>query len=151
MGEHLTESFGNAFRCKFQTIERVPASEYSTTIGGSGWSLFAHEGKLNYTYNWVGLKEYKLTADNPLPAGTVTVRFDFVYDGGGLGKGGTGSLFVNEEKVAEARIERTASVIFSPDETADVGMDEATNVTMDFKERDNHFTGRIFRVTVDVK
>ena len=116
-----------------------------------GWSLFTREGKLNYSYNWVGLQEYKMAAEKPLATGNVTVRFDFVYDGGGFGKGGMGTLFVNDEKVAETRIERTASVIFSPDETADVGQDEATNVTEDYKERDNQFTGKIRKVTVEIK
>ncbi len=116
-----------------------------------GWSLFTRDGKLNYSYNWVGLQEYKMAADKPLPTGDVTVKFDFVYDGGGFGKGGLGTLYINEEKVAETRIDHTASVIFSPDETADVGVDEATNVTRDYKERDNKFTGRIRKVTVDVK
>jgi arylsulfatase len=81
----------------------------------------------------------------------VTVRFDFVYDGGGPGRGGNGTLYVNDEKVAATRIEHTASVIFSPDETADVGVDEATNVTADYRELDNQFTGRIHKVTVEVK
>jgi arylsulfatase len=116
-----------------------------------GWSLYTKGGVLNYAYNWVGLEQYKLADDKPLPAGKVTVKFDFTYDGGGLGKGGKGTLFVNGEKVAEERIDHTASVIFSPDETADVGVDEATNVTDDYPERDNRFTGRISKVTVEVK
>jgi hypothetical protein len=35
------------------------------------------------------------------------VKFDFTYDGGGPGKGGLGTLFVNGEKVGEGRIENT--------------------------------------------
>jgi len=116
-----------------------------------GWSLYTKGGKLNYCYNWVGQEQYKLTAEKPLPAGKVTVKFTFDYDGGGLGKGGKGMLYVNGEKVAEGRIEHTASVIFSPDETADVGVDEATNVTNDYREIDNKFTGKIRRVTVELK
>ncbi|WP_437191081.1 arylsulfatase [Planctomicrobium sp. SH527] len=115
-----------------------------------GWSLYTKGGKLNYCYNWVGLEQYKIAADKPLPAGEVTVKFEFVYDGGGLGKGGKGTLFVNGEKVAEGRIDHTASVIFSPDETADVGLDEATNVTEEYKERDNKFTGKIKKMVIDV-
>jgi arylsulfatase len=113
--------------------------------------LYTKGGKLNYCYNWVGQEQYKLTAEKPLPAGKVTVKFTFDYDGGGLGKGGKGMLYVNGEKVAEGRIEHTASVIFSPDETADVGVDEATNVTNDYREIDNKFTGKIRRVTVELK
>jgi len=76
---------------------------------------------------------------------------NFDYDGGGIGKGGTATLLVNGEKVASGRIEHTEYAIFSADETAGVGMDDATPVTTDYKERDNSFTGKILNVTVDVK
>lgn len=69
-------------------------------------------------YNWVGLKQYKLRAESTLPTGKVAVRFVFDYDGGGVGKGGSGTLYLNDEKVAEGRIDHTASFIFSPYETA---------------------------------
>ena len=86
-----------------------------------------------------------------IPAGKATIRFEFAYDGGGLGKGGLGTLFVNDKKVAEGRIERTQPMIFSADETADVGEDDATPVTEEYKAYDNKFTGKILKVTVDVK
>ena len=76
---------------------------------------------------------------------------NFDYDGGGIGKGGTATILVNGEKVASGRIERTQSTIFSADETAGVGVDDATPVTTDYKERDNTFTGKIHKVTIDVK
>ena len=60
-------------------------------------------------------------------------------------------ILVNGEKVASGRIEHTQVMIFSADETAGVGMDDATPVTTDYKERDNTFTGKILKVTVDVK
>jgi arylsulfatase len=84
-------------------------------------------------------------------AGKATIRMDFDYDGGGLGKGGIATILVNGEKVASGRIERTEAMIFSPDETAGVGVDDATPVTADYKERDNAFTGKILKVIVDVK
>lgn len=116
-----------------------------------GWSLYAKGGRLNYCYNWVGLEHYQLTAEKPLPTGRVRVEFDFEYDGDGLGKGGNATLLVNGDKVAEGRIEHTAGVIFSPDETADVGRDEATTVTDDYEEADNSFSGQIHKVTVTLK
>ena len=76
---------------------------------------------------------------------------NFDYDGGGVGKGGTATILVNGEKVASGRIERTQPPIFSADETAAVGVDDATPVTTDYKERDNAFTGKILKVIVDVK
>ncbi len=76
---------------------------------------------------------------------------NFDYDGGGIGKGGLATILVNGEKATSGRIERTQAMIFSADETAGVGMDDATPVTTDYKERDNSFTGKILKVTVDVK
>ena len=55
------------------------------------------------------------------------------------------------KKVAEGRIEKTVPFLFSADETADVGMDNATPVTNEYKARDNEFTGRIGKVTVELK
>ena len=80
----------------------------------------------------------------------MTIRYEFAYDGGGLGKGGTGTIFVNGEKVAEGRIDRTQANIFSADEGADVGLDGETPVTDDYKEGDNKFTGKIRKVVIEV-
>jgi hypothetical protein len=116
-----------------------------------GWSLYMKDSKPVYVYNFLGLERYTVAASQALPAGKATIRFDFAYDGGGLGKGGLGTIFVNDKKVAEGRIERTQPMIFSADETADVGEDDATPVTEDYKAYDNKFTGKILKVTVDVK
>ena len=116
-----------------------------------GWSLYFKGGKPIYTYNFLGLQRFYVTAAQALPAGKATIRLDFAYDGGGLGKGGVGTIYVNDKKVGEGRIERTQPMIFSADETADVGEDDATPVTEDYKPYDNKFTGKILKVTVDVK
>ena len=116
-----------------------------------GWSLYLKDGKPTYCYNFLGLQEYKVAAPQALAAGKATIRMNFDYDGGGVGKGGTATILVNGEKVASGRIERTQPTIFSADETAGVGVDDATPVTTDYKERDNAFTGKILKVTVDVK
>jgi arylsulfatase len=116
-----------------------------------GWSLYTKGGKVKFCYNWVGLERYTIAADRPLPEGKVTIMYEFAYDGGGPGKGGKGTLFVNGEKVAEGRIEHTNAMIFSADETADVGVDEATPVTEDYKEGNNKFNGKVRKVTIDLK
>ena len=72
-----------------------------------GWSLYLKDGKPTYTYNFLGLQRYTITAKQALPAGKATVRFEFAYDGGGIGKGGMGTLFVDGKNVATGRIERT--------------------------------------------
>jgi len=116
-----------------------------------GWSLYMKDGKPVYTYNFLGLQRFSVSASQPLQAGKAAIRFEFAYDGGGMGKGGVGTLLVNGQKVAEGRIEHTQPFIFSADETADVGQDDATPVTEDYKEGDNKFTGKIHKVTIELK
>jgi arylsulfatase len=116
-----------------------------------GWSLYLKDGKPTYCYNFLGLQENKVSAPQALAAGKATIRMSFDYDGSGLGKGGTATLQANGEKLASGRIERTQPMIFSADETAAVGVDDATPVTADYKERDNAFTGKILKVTIEVK
>jgi arylsulfatase len=115
-----------------------------------GWSLYMKDGKPTYTYNWLGLQRFTVAAAQAVPAGKATIRFEFVYDGGGMGKGGTGTLFVNGKKVATGRVDKTQFAVFSADEGADVGVDGGTPV-MDYKKGDNKFTGKIRSVTIDIK
>ena len=116
-----------------------------------GWSLYLKDGKPTYCYNFIGLEQYKVQAPDALAPGKVTIRMNFDYEGGGVGKGGTATLLVNGKEVASGRIGRTQAMIFSADETAGVGVDDATPVTSDYKEYDNTFTGKILKVTIDVK
>ncbi|HEV2804273.1 MAG TPA: arylsulfatase [Chthoniobacterales bacterium] len=115
-----------------------------------GWSLYLKDGKPTYAYNFLGLQTYKVAAAQALPAGKATIRFEFAYDGPGVGKGGTGVILVNGKKVAEGKIERTQSNVFSADEGVDVGEDGETAVSNDYKEGNNAFTGKIQKVTVEV-
>lgn len=115
-----------------------------------GWSLYLKDGKPRYTYNFLGLNSYKIAATKAVNPGKASIRYVFAYDGGGPGKGGMGTIFVNGEKVAEGRIERTQGFIFSADEGADVGLDGETPVTDDYKERDNKFTGKIQKVVIEI-
>ena len=121
------------------------------TQGGKfgGWALYMDGGKPAYTYNWFGLEKYTIASDKALPAGPAEVKLEFAYDGGGPGKGGLATLYVNGEKVSEGRVERTTPAVFSGDETADVGKDDATQVVAVFENvRDSHFTGSIPSVTI---
>jgi arylsulfatase len=134
----------------------IPEKEAKGVIlaqGGrfGGWSLYLKSGKPAFTYNFLGLQRFTITAGEPLPAGKTTIRFEFAYDGGGMGKGGKGTILVNGKNIAEGRIEHTQCCVFSADETADVGKDDATPVTEDYLEGDNAFTGTIDRITIDLK
>jgi arylsulfatase len=116
-----------------------------------GWSLYLKDGKPTYTYNYLGLQRFTVAAPRAIPTGKATIRFDFAYDGG-MGKGGTASLSVNAQKVAEGRIEHTQCCIFSADEGADVGVDDGTPVSEDYQAGEaSRFNGKIAKVTIELK
>ena len=115
-----------------------------------GWSLYAHEGHLTYCYNFVGARYFYTRADTPLPAGTHQVRMEFAYDGGGIGRGGTITLYVDGDQVAEGRVERTHLFIFSMDETTEVGNDAGAPVSEDYGPTGNAFTGKVAWVQLDI-
>lgn len=115
-----------------------------------GWSLYLHEGRPVYCYNYLGKQYVHLRGPEVLAPGPHTVRFEFAYDGGGLGKGGSGLLAVDGAKVAEARIEATIPFAFSADETLDVGTDSASPVSADYGSTGNSFTGVIRYVRIDI-
>ncbi len=115
-----------------------------------GWSLYVKDGKPAYTYNYLGLKQYTVAAKQSLAPGKATLRFEFAYDGGGVGKGGTGTLFVDGKSVATGRIDNTQCCIFSADEGVDVGADEGTAVSSSYKVP-FEFTGKIASVTIELK
>ena len=115
----------------------------------AGWSFYVKEGKPKFAYNYLG-NVTTIGAAERLPTGEVTVRYDFAYDGGKPGAGGTGTIFINGKKVGAGRIERTIPFLFGA-ETADVGMDLYTPVTSDYAKGKNKFTGKINNVTIDLQ
>ena len=115
-----------------------------------GWSFYLTDGKPTFTYNWLGKQHYTIASSKSVPSGKVTIKFNFDYDGAGASKGGTGTILINGENVAQGRIEKTQGYCFSADEGADVGADYGTAVS-DSYEVPNKFTGKIEKVTIDVK
>ncbi len=117
-----------------------------------GWALYVKDGKPAYDYNFLGLQRFTIESSKKLKAGKSTIRFEFEYDGGGMAKGGTGTIYINGEKVGEGRIDHTQPMVFSADETADVGIDLATPVVAAIgSEKKSEFTGHIPKVTVEIK
>ncbi len=108
-----------------------------------GWSLYAKGGKLKYCYNLLGIQQFYAESAGVLPPGEHQVRMEFAYDGGGLGKGGVASLFVDGKKVGEGRIAVTAAMVFSADDGCDVGVDTGSPVSPDYGSRGNEFSGRV--------
>jgi len=119
-------------------------------VGGSigGWSLYAKDGKPKYCYNFYGLQQYSVEGKDKLPAGTHQVRMEFAYDGGGIAKGGGVTLYVDGKAVGSGRVEQTEPLVFSADETCDIGFETGSPVTTDYKTR--KFTGDVNWVEIDV-
>jgi arylsulfatase A-like enzyme len=116
-----------------------------------GWSLYAtDDGRPAYCYNLFGLQRFKVYGDQPIPAGEHQVRMEFAYDGGGLAKGGTVTLYLDGTNVGEGRVDATVPMVFSADETTDVGSDSATPVSDDYGPKDSAFTGRVRWVQIDL-
>jgi arylsulfatase A-like enzyme len=116
----------------------------------AGWSLYAKAGQPAYCYNLLGLQRFKVEGDAAIPPGTHQVRMEFAYDGGGLAKGGTVTLYVDGDQAGEGRVEGTVPMIFSGDETADVGSDTASPVSDDYGTGDNAFNGDVNWVQIDL-
>ena len=116
----------------------------------AGWSLYTKDGHLKYCYNLLGLQRFTIGADATISPGTHQVRMEFAYDGGGLAKGGTVTLYLDGDEVGEGRVEATVPLIFSGDETADVGSDTASPVSEDYAGESSVFTGTVNWVQIDL-
>lgn len=112
-----------------------------------GLSLYLKNGKPAFTYNYLGLQSFNILASQVLKPGKHTIVFDFKYDGGGMGKGGTGTIMVNGTKTAEGRLDVTQAGVFSVDDLADIGIDEGTMVA-DYGGR-SQFNGRLGKVNIE--
>ena len=122
------------------------------TQGGSvgGWSLYAHEGKLKYCFNFFGIEHYITTAKKAIPTGKHQVRMEFKYDGGGLAKGGDVTLYYDGKAVGSGRVEQTQPMGYSADEACDVGSDTGSPASPDYGPTGNRFTGEIEWVQLDI-
>ena len=133
----------------------VPANGSEGVIvaqGGNigGWSLYVKGGKLKYCYNLLGVHYFYVEAGTALPPGDHQVRMEFAYDGGGLGKGGTATLYVDGKQVGSGKIGATAAMVFSADDGCDVGRDTGSPVSQDYGPRGNEFTGRVKGVEIAI-
>ena len=115
-------------------VPKSGANGVIVALGGGvgGWSLYAHEGKLKHCYNFFGIEYYYAEGKKPIPAGKHQVRMEFEYDGGGLAKGGKVSLYVDGKKDGEGRVDQTVPMLFSADETCDVGKETGSTVSPDY-------------------
>ena len=118
---------------------------------GGGFALYVKDGKLVYEYNFFDEDRYIVTSSKKLPIGKSIVKYDFIYDGkeGDMAKGGTSILYINEEKVAEGKIEKTIPGRFGID-TFGVGVDTGSPVSKDYSPP-FAFAGNILKVDIELK
>jgi Sulfatase len=139
----------------FTATVDVPANANGVIVamGGlfGGYSLHVVKGKPMFTYNWVGKAQYDVASAKAMTAGKHNIVFKFDYDGGGIGKGGNGTILLDGVEVGKGRIDNTNGNVFSLDEGADIGMDEATNVSKYYKAgKGSHFNGKIDKVVIEI-
>ncbi|MFI2487863.1 arylsulfatase [Promicromonospora kroppenstedtii] len=115
-----------------------------------GWCVHVVDGRLNFTYNVLGIRRYDVTAGEPVPGGKHQLRAELAYDGGGLGKGGTVTLFHDGSPVGSGRVDATQPLVFSADETTDIGYESGTSVSGAYTPASSRFAGRISWVQLDV-
>jgi arylsulfatase A-like enzyme len=122
------------------------------TQGGitAGWGFYLLKGKLVGLHNYIGLERYRAVSTETVPTGKVTLTFDFKYDGGGMGKGGTITLLANGKKIGETRVDKTAGFKYSLYEGQDIGEDSGSPVDFDYTPPFK-FTGKIQKLTLDLK
>ena len=120
-------------------------------VGGivGGWSLYAKKGKPIYHYNFYGVNQYSVEGTLAIPQGTHQIRMEFTYDGGGLARGGKVTLYVDGKKSGEGRVDHTEPMVFSADETCDLGNDFGSPVTNDYPA-EKAFNGEVNWVEIDV-
>ena len=108
-----------------------------------GWSLYAKGGKLKYCYNWGGFKHFMIEGASVMSPGEHQVRMEFAYAGGGLGKGGKVTLYVDGQKDGEGEVGAALAMIFSADDGLDVGKDGGSAVSPDYAPGNNSFNGKV--------
>lgn len=115
-----------------------------------GWSLYAKGGKLKYCYNVVGVNHYFVESEHTLPPGKHQVRMEFAYAGGGLGKGGKVTLYINGKAEGSGSVPMTNAFVFSTDDGCDVGEDSGAPVSPDYGAVGNGFNGTVRGVLLSI-
>lgn len=148
------------FKNKSWTITAEIVTERNTNgvlaaMGGffGGFVLIVKNGRPIFQYRISNQPKHLTTLQltSGLNPGNHTITIDFNYDGGGAGKGGTFTLFVDGNQVDQKKIEQSVSARFSSDETWDVGKDTGTPLDFDTYDVPFKFNGGLRRLTVDLK
>ncbi len=149
----VLDTHNKSFQITAQLV--VPKSGGQGTIvalggGIGGWGLLMDGGRARFIYNLFGLQTFVTDATQPLPEGEHQVRMEFVYDGGGLAKGGGVRLYYDGHKVGEGRVAVTQPSWFSATEGLEIGHELGTPVTPGLKVDETVFNGHIKWVELSI-
>ncbi|WP_349426203.1 arylsulfatase [Microbacterium sp. LWS13-1.2] len=115
-----------------------------------GWSLYLLDGAARFVYNALGIHRFTISAGSAVAPGIHQVRAEFAYDGGGLAKGGDVTIYYDGAPVGTGRVGLTQPMVFSADETTDIGYESGTPVSDDYTPQTSRFRGRINWVQIDL-
>jgi arylsulfatase len=127
-----------------------------------GYGLYLLKGKPAFTWNLLDLKRVKWEGADALAPGKHTIVYDFKYDGlgfatlafnnmSGIGRGGTGTLSVDDKVVATQTLDRTISLTLPWDETFDIGSKTGTPIDDQDYQVPFAFTGKIDKLTISIE
>ncbi|AKD99693.1 arylsulfatase [Rhodococcus erythropolis] len=154
LSEHSVLSIKNrsfSVTAAVDIADGITANGVMIAQGGrfGGWALYAREGRAKFVYNLLGMTEFVVGSDVDIPAGSHQIRVEFAYDGGGLARGGAVTIYHDGHEVGSGRVEQTQPMVFSADETTDIGDDYGMPVSVDYSGATT-FNGRIEVVQIDV-
>ncbi|HEY4610667.1 MAG TPA: arylsulfatase, partial [Ilumatobacteraceae bacterium] len=115
-----------------------------------GWAVYFKAGRAKFVYNVLGIQNFAVEADTAMPTSNHQVRVEFAYDGGGLAKGGDVTIYYDGDAAGKGRVGATQPMVFSADETTDIGYESGTTVTPDYDAHSSRFTGKINWVQLDL-
>ncbi|HEY5981048.1 MAG TPA: arylsulfatase [Microlunatus sp.] len=142
----------HAVSAEVEVRDDRPAAGVIVAQGGAfgGWSLYVVDGRPRYCHNLAGLREFVVAGTEPITPGLHQVRMEFTVDRPVLGTGGTVQLFIDGHPAGEGRVDATVPMIYSGDETLDVGSDLGTPVSRDYSSEGSVFSGRVHWVQIDI-
>jgi arylsulfatase len=123
---------------------------FSLGGGDGGYGIYVRNGKPVFVGNFLNRSITRVVSRQALPKGPAKIRAEFKYDGGGMGKGGTMTLFINDMKVGEGRMEQTQGITLGLGGALDIGADTGSAVDEEYTPP-FEFNGTIAKVTVDLR
>ncbi len=143
---------GRSFRVSAQVNVPVGGGDGVLLATGShfgGWSFYLQHGRpmVYAARSEVRADQFRVASRKRLTAGPARIDYEFSYDGGGAGRGGTLRILLDGHEVAQGRIDRTVNLPAGFAETLDIGRDTGAPVSPDYV-REGAFSGRIERIDI---